>query len=370
VKTSEPKTQRRAQVLFTRALALQWIQGDSSVAETSFFKINSQGTPLDETEEMLIKNRRKPIAISARAILRAGSGHKYWSAFNPQVSREIEEVAEEFHERIFKPEAREPLKTLELPLGGSVSPVDALALLVEFLGIAGSRESGGRTIQLHEDDAVGSETVMVLKNAFHVLNRMTGNGPSSLGLHPAVYFYNERGKYSRFMFLGMTSVIQEALRNNNHQFFRTFTRVRQQFEQFLIENKSLLGIILQNLSKGQRVPRIKLLFELLIDSLKSGNPPRTEELIASMGLRGRIVDVTAVQTAATISDDTKSMIYVRQAIESALRCPVCGGLLDPLKSVSYDHIVPVRHGGTGDPTNAQMAHPYCNTGYKEHLAAQ
>lgn len=79
--TEEQK--RRANLLFTRTLAVQWIQGSASVAETSFFKINSQGTPLDETETLLIENRRKPIAISARAILRAGAGHKYWSAFPP-----------------------------------------------------------------------------------------------------------------------------------------------------------------------------------------------------------------------------------------------------------------------------------------------
>src|ERR1035441_7098169 len=51
---------KRAKVLFTRVLALQWVQGSASVAESSFFKINSRGTPLDETETSLIQNRRKP----------------------------------------------------------------------------------------------------------------------------------------------------------------------------------------------------------------------------------------------------------------------------------------------------------------------
>ena len=59
-----PET-KRANTLFTRALTLQWVQGSADVAETSFFKINSQGTPLDDVETMLILNRRKPIAISA-----------------------------------------------------------------------------------------------------------------------------------------------------------------------------------------------------------------------------------------------------------------------------------------------------------------
>ena len=74
---------KRAARLHTRVITVQWIQGNADAAETSFFKINSQGTPLDKTEGMLIRNRRKPIAISARAIMRAGTGHKYWSAFAP-----------------------------------------------------------------------------------------------------------------------------------------------------------------------------------------------------------------------------------------------------------------------------------------------
>jgi len=64
-KTATDEQKRRANLLFTRALPVQWIQGSASVAETSFFKINSQGTPLDETETLLIQNRRKPIAIRA-----------------------------------------------------------------------------------------------------------------------------------------------------------------------------------------------------------------------------------------------------------------------------------------------------------------
>ena len=57
-KNAPEQVMRRAQVLFTRALPLQWIQGDASVAETSFFKINSQGTPLDDTEALLIVSVR------------------------------------------------------------------------------------------------------------------------------------------------------------------------------------------------------------------------------------------------------------------------------------------------------------------------
>jgi hypothetical protein len=70
---------RRAQNLFTRGIPLLWIlKPNAEAAETSFFKINSQGTRLDETESMLITHRKRPIAMGARAILRAGT-HVFYS---------------------------------------------------------------------------------------------------------------------------------------------------------------------------------------------------------------------------------------------------------------------------------------------------
>ena len=363
-KDADERLRRRGQVLFTRALPLQWIQGNARAAETSFFKINSQGTPLDETETLLIKNRKKPIAISARAILRAGSGHKYWSGFAPERAAEIELVTSHFHESIFKPEAEDTVKTLELPLGGSVSPIDALSLLIEFLGIAGSREPGGKTIDKYADDVTGDATVLVLKNSYQLLNRISSNNPGSLGLHPAVYFYNEKGKYSRFLFLGVVAVIQDKIRNNNSIWFRQFTDARKRLEDFLLAHKSIIAMILQNLSKGQRIPKIKELVELLVGEFKDGKDVTIEDAIARLGLTGRIVDVRAIHSSRDISDEVRTAVFLRQAIRGAISCPICGGLLDPKKSSTFDHIIRVRDGGTGDVDNAQLAHPYCNDGYK------
>jgi len=61
------------------------------------------------------------------------------------------------------------------------------------------------------------------------------------------------------------------------------------------------------------------------------------------------------------------MLFIQNAITKAIPCPICGGLPDPSKSVSYDHIKPVREDGSGHIANVQMAHPYCNTGYKESV---
>ena len=228
----ESQAASRAGRLFTRTLSVQWIQGNAAVAETSFYKINSQGTPLDDTEEMLIRNRRKPIAICARAILCAGAGHKYWSAFDAEHQRKIEDLARQLFNLLFEPEVDTPLKTIDVPLGGSVSPVDALSLLVEFVTIAASRKAELKVMDKFDDDTKGDETITAMTDTLEVLRRMTGNWAGSLGLHPAVYFYNERGKYSRFLFLGMTALIAEKLRNNDPLFFKEFTRARQKVEEF------------------------------------------------------------------------------------------------------------------------------------------
>jgi HNH endonuclease len=367
--------EKRANNLFTRVITVQWVQGTAAAAESSFYKINTQGTPLNEIEEMLIRNRRKPIAISARAILRSASGHKYWSLFDFEGRSMIEEKSRTLFMLLFEPEADPPIKTLDLPFAGAVSPIDALSVLVEFLTITTGEEvvvpvrKGVKervrlkAIDEYPDDPTGAATIEVLNKAVQILSRITGNSAGSLGLHPAVYFYNERGKHSRFLFLAMTMLIAERLRNNDGAFFRKFTQARSRLEKFLIDNKSLIGILLQNMNKGQRVPNTKELLAYLVSESAAGHDVTPEMAIATLGLRGRVFDVVA-QHPPHFTDDVKSMAFIQKALETALKCPVCDGLLDPNKSVSYDHRVPLRDDGGGEPENVQLAHPYCNTGVK------
>lgn len=354
---------RRAKVLVTRGLNLQWIQSNSpTVAETSFYKINSQGTPLDETERLLIENRRKPIAIGARVILRAGTGHKYWSAFDQEKIQKIMNVAQKLHGLLFQPEAHSPLKSLDVPIGGPVSPVDALGLLVEFLTIAANRlpAENRKSIQEYDDDVDGGATLDILGKSLAVLERIGGNGKGSLGLHRGIYFYNERGKYSKFLFLGIVDLIAEKFRNNDEHFFKKFTKVRPAVEDFLIDNKSLIGIALQNMAKTQRIPNIRKLMDYLVVETMKGKVPTPEMSIAHLGMQGRVLDVRVIQAAPHVTDDTKDTLIVRDELAKASRCPICNGRLDPSKSVSFDHKKKREHGGTGDLDNIQMAHPYCN----------
>jgi len=124
-------------------------------------------------------------------------------------------------------------------------------------------------------------------------------------------------------------------------------------------------MLIVNLSKAQRISKMKDLIEFLVRELRTpGATVTIEQAIATLGLTGRIVDVRAVTTSPDISDDTKAAVYFREALPKALHCSICSGVLDPNKFVTYDHIERVREGGTGDVNNIQMAHPYCNSGYK------
>ena len=40
----------------------------------------------------------------------------------------------------------------------------------------------------------------------------------------------------------------------------------------------------------------------------------------------------------------------------------------PANAMSIDHIIRKEDGGASIDSNAQVTHPYCNTGYKEHMA--
>jgi hypothetical protein len=162
----------------------------------------------------------------------------------------------------------------------------------------------------------------------------------------------------------MCALIAEKLRNNDDQWFRSFTKARELMEPFLIKNKSVIGNVLQNLSKKGRVPRMREMFRYLVDECSEHKTPDAQAVFEHIGLSGKIVDLTATPRTVRFSDDTKSQIYYRQAIDAAQKCPICRGLIDVSKSVSYDHITPVRDGGLGTAENGQMVHPYCNTGMK------
>lgn len=356
---------KRVSRIISRGIQVQWVKGDADKAEHSFFKINTQGTPLDPIEELLLKNRKKPIPISARAVIRAGTGHKYWSYFDEENKFKIVDYSKKFHKILFEPELKRPIKTLDLPLGGSKGIRDAIQILIDLMVIANRNQQGEpNSVSDQDDDITGELTIVSLKKSLRLINRISGNDGGSLGLHPAVYFYGPTGRHSRSMFLGMASLIGTKLINNDQTFFQKFTNSREILEKILVERKDLIATILQKHISSKR----NMIYAKLIDKLVqliSENRQISDSLIVEITeLDGKIVVGDFVNKDARFDDETKSKSFLTRALESAIRCPICNGYLDPDKSVSYDHIIRQRENGLGNEGNCQLTHPYCNQSIK------
>lgn len=368
-KTADPNLdlveRRKLNAAVSRGIQIQWVHGDAGKAENSFFKINTKGTPLDELEEMLLSNRRKPVPIAARAIIRAGRGHRYWSAFEPTVAMKIEESAKRLHAFLFDPEIQTPIKTLDLPLGGPKGVRTALQVLIELILIAVRNQQGmpkGLADQI--DDLDGSATLKVLDQTLRLMRRLTGNDDGSLGLHPAVYFYGPTGRHSSAMFMGTVTLIARKLTNNDGEFFRKFTKVRARLEALLIEHKDLMATILQKQSSKSRNERYAEVLDQSIQRLLVADSLSDSDLVQFAGLDGKIVVGSAETKPKKFSDDSKSGVFIETALASAVKCPICDGYLDAAKSVSYDHIQRVEDGGHATAKNLQLSHPYCNQSVK------
>ncbi len=314
--------------------------GDAGVAEASFFKINTQGTALEKTEESLLRNRDRAIAIAARSIIRAATGHKYWSKFSKDKGGTIETLSREIYQLYFRPEIEEPIRSLQLPLGGVTSTLDSLATIIKLLTITETKTANARvSLDSSEIDVSGEATISVLKNCLRTLNRITGTDSSSLGLHHAVYFYSERGKQIPELFLGVASLIKSKLLNNNDDFFKKFTKVRAELENYLIENKQIIIQALSAVRSENRTERMADLFSYLIGTLIQAGTPTLDGLFQSARLKGTVVQFKQRVESKNFSDGAKSSIVLREGFKSSMKCPICNGYLEPATSGSFDHIV-------------------------------
>ena len=362
----EPSERKRVNAIISRGLPIQWVKGDADKAESSFFKINTKGTPLDSIEELLLKSRKRPISIAARAIIRSGKGHKYWSAFPDETAVKIEERAKRLHKILFEPELKRPVKTLDLPLGGSKGVRAALQVLIDFLLIANRNQQGNpKDVYDMPEDVSGSGTIAALEKGIRLANRITGNDGGSLGLHPAVYFYGPSGRHSSPMFMGTVKLFGIKLSNNDPSFFKTFTVVREELEKVLIEHKDLVATILQKNMSTKRVDVYCSLLDKLLQRLRDGESIDSQFLIDASGLHGKLIVGSAEYEGKKFNEDAKSEAFITTALGAAIKCPICNGYLDPEKSVSYDHILRAREEGSGSSSNCQLTHPYCNQSIKQ-----
>lgn len=357
----EPKILERAKRLGRVAIQLQWVIGDSHTAEISFFKINDQPAPINDTERKLLKSRNKPNAISARAIIHSGTGHKYWSKFSQEHQNQIEYLSKNINEILFTPKIKTPIKTLDVPLAGKGYSAQTLSLIFDLGNLANSVSN---ETELH-DDLIGDETIKFISKTKKVLNRISGTDPSSLGLHPVIYFYSSGGRYQITAFLAIIELMKDY--EGQKDAFLNFTTIRKDFEMFLIKYKNFVNQIVTKYGSGLKsYLRMKMFFSFVINSFLDN---KTEsEIVALLKvnefnfLKSEELEIT-FDGNKNFTPAVKSATYINEALSSAVKCKICNGYIHT-NSITFDHKDRKSEGGLGNIENAQLAHPYCNTTFK------
>jgi Protein of unknown function DUF262 len=256
-----PDIVARARRFGSLTLELQWVKGDSDTAEQSFIRINQQAAMITPQELELIQSRKKPTAIAARAIIRKGTGHQYWSAFKEREQTEIKDIATELHTMLFSPELRYPIKSLDLPCGGAEYSSTALRMVYDFILL-----SVGTTSD--DDDIDGKRTVEYLRRCRRVMQLILSNHASSVGLHPAVYFYSWTGKQQPILFLTISNIIVDYERNKR---LPEFTKCREQFESFIVENRSLINQVIRKFgTKESGANHLRSFYVNILNLISSG----------------------------------------------------------------------------------------------------
>lgn len=339
------------------SLQLQWVTGSAEKAETSFFTINQKATPISDTEISLLKARKKPYAMASRAILRSGSGHKYWKQFAPETQDDVEKLAKEINEWLFTPEVKTPIKTLDLPLAGKGYSSRTLPLIFDLVRLA--NDVSNKEVS---EDTSGQETISYLKNTNKIIRRLTTTHSSSLGLHPAVYFYSEKGRYQPTAFMAWIEMIKDFEKNN---YFGKFIENREAIETALLTFKYVTNQVTLKYGSGLKGYKqlkdvyfriINLVIEKKTKSeigieLKSSFPYIN---IDYLGEQGKSLD---------FNQGTKSEVFISDALKNASKCKICHGYIH-INSISIDHIKRKQDGGIGIKNNGQITHPYCNSTYK------
>jgi hypothetical protein len=220
------------------------------------------------------------------------------------------------------------------------------------------------------DDADGAETIKHLRAVRRAATLISGNEPESLGLHPFVYFYGATGRFQPTSLLAAIAFVQELEQQNK---LPHFTQRRHDFEEFLMRHRHFTNQTARRYGSLQRgLPPTLTMYRVILHgiTLQQSDDAIVAALQSESQLRhlSPITDDERTQGVA-FSRGTKNAVVIKEAMESEMRCGMCNARLH-FKSINIDHVERKEEGGLGTAENAQVTHPYCNSGYKEWLRAR
>lgn len=367
---SNPSLTARSRALAHSKIPLLWIKSDDSTkAERAFLTINRAAVQIDPTELKILISRNKPNAIASRAIVRNATGHKYWKDFSESGRMDVEALGKEVNGLLYSPPLVQPIRTTELPIAGHGYGSQTLPLIFDFVNIANDlpvtdaskRKNVAPSTQSQPDE---EETVTVLRNTAKLARRLTGTNPSSLGLHPAVYFYGANGRHQPTAVLAVAYLIKTLVDSSG---LIAFSGVRSVFENFLLEHKMFINQITTrygSMAKGYR--QLSEYLKFVLDQFISRKPQDAVLSALHADDRWHVLvkerPVTSKQSKQ-FSGNLKQWLFLKGVLDNALVCHICGARIDN-KAMQLDHVEDTKFGGLADGSNAKWTHPYCNSTYK------
>lgn len=345
---------KKARILRSFAFAIQWITGNVETAEESFYNINQRAVSINDTELKLIQSRKCDNCIAARAVMYSGTGNKYWKEFEEEKQKEIVSLAQEINKLLFEPRYDKPIKTLDLPMCGKNQ--SNLSFIFELINFSVS--------SVLNDDINGDLTIKRLRETKDLLETISSKTPGSLGLHPIIYFYSKRGNFRVSAFYAILGFIKYIKAENR---LNEFTSVREKFESFIYKYDYVIDQINRSLRTTKKsVPILTQFYIDVLEYLIAGND--FDSAIALLSNSNAYPKFLLEQEDVDIinkdfNSNRKSEVFIKQAFPTALKCPICGGLLH-VNSISIDHIIRKEDGGNSHTSNGQATHFYCNTTYK------
>lgn len=342
---------RLALALNSFSFDIQWIDGDVTNAEQSFFNINQKAVPISPTEIAILSGRNKANCIATRAITYAGNGNKYWNKFLPETQEQIEKLAKDINDLLFLPPLHTPISTLDVSMAGKNQ--NNLSFNYDLVNYSSNKH-------FENEDTDGQETIAVLKNLKKLLQILNSNDECSLGLHPIIYFYSKKGNFKPAMFYA-TFLFVKKLKEQNK--YNLFISNRAALESFLYKYDFLFDQINRNLrsSKKSALALSDVLYDMLTYFATGDNEL---EIVSILQQKFNIlIDKPVEDSEIGKRSELKSSAFISVSYPNILKCSICGGAIHT-NSISLDHIIRKRDGGPDELNNVQLVHPYCNTGYK------
>lgn len=365
-----PQLQKRLSNLAVNNIIAQWVPAaDATSAEASFFKINQAATPIDATEKRILKARHSASAIAARAITHGGTGHKYWSAFDKDPRLAIEQSGAAIFKALYDPPiSGMPVTTLDVPVAGR--GYNTLPFIFDLVNDANNIAVADTTAkkavkETLPKDADGATTLAYLRAVAKRIERITGDSPMSLGLHPVVYFYSRSGAFQPLAFLAASQFVEQLVKGNR---LAEFSRARSAFEDFLADHKEAVSLLVHRFGTGSRsLPWIVKYYEVVLKGfLKGLTGDQVQQELADTDFsfltvpRPTSAHRYSSSTKHPFNSGTKTATYFASALPGCVRCALCGARVHK-NSMHFDHKQLVRDGGSADMRNAQVTHPYCDS---------